>query len=582
MGNSNLSLKNQKTFPGSWRIFSIELIALIIWTTFLTAILFRMHGGLFGIDDAHIFFTYAQHLARGEGLIYSDAIPVVEGYTSTLWMLIVAAVFYLGGGEFGVLVVAMSIFIATQFLVFRLIDEIILPHKQLLAKCIYLALLSSSCAYLSWSTVTLMDTGLWGFVIVAMTYSLLSISASRCQIIIRIFPFAIAPLVRPEGFFLSPILLFLYWSLIKLSSANKKFLVAALITTVGSFIGITVFRFWYFGFPFPNTFYAKVASSWTYNIKEGLLYFYQYVSGGPIVSLAILGAGILGLGFFLILFARFWQDEPSLKTTSKPPFLGMISIVVICLLILPIILGGDHFHWFRFYQPIYPLLCLLATCASTGLVYKVIDMQSGCKKPITWIASIGCFSILVLWLIFFSGNDSWYMVRKNGSPIMHEFRLAKEGKDKGLLLNELFSNSETVKPAIGVYIAGGIARTYRGPIYDLMGLNNAQIAHFPGDRKGIKNHAAFEATVFYELPVDLLLSTPDSGFEAAIFKGLFTQPEFGRQWAFGIVRSKVNPDIEMAGFYKKTYIASLQGRGDIEFITKKLFDPASLKWKSPR
>jgi hypothetical protein len=566
----------------SWRVFFVELIALFFWAVILIAILFRLHGGLFGIDDAHIFFTYSEHLARGEGLIYANTIPVVEGYTSTLWMLITAVVFFLGWGEFGVLVLATIIFIATQFFVFRLIDKVTQTHKQFLSKCIYLALLSSSSAYLSWTTVTLMDTGLWSFVIVAMAYSLSLAPTSIGQRIIGSIPFAIAPLVRPEGFFLGPTLLLLYWVLLRPQGAQRKFLFTALIMTFCSMISITVFRFWYFGFPLPNTFYAKVSNSWTYNIKEGLLYFYQYVTGSPILSLAILSIVILGLRFFLIPFIRPRHDSLSRESVYNSPFFGIVSILIISILMLPILLGGDHFHWFRFYQPIYPLLCFLLTCTTTSFVYQIIDTQLGWKAPIAWLTFFSFFGIFTAWLFYFSGSDSWYLVRKHGSPIMHEFRLAQEGKDKGLLLNQLFINSGHIKPAIGVYIAGGIARTYKGPIYDLMGLNNQQIAHFPGDRKGIKNHAAFETVVFYELPVDLLLSTPDSGFEAAIFKGLFTQPDFGRYWDFGVVRSKSNPNLEVAGFYKKTFVLSLASNDEIEFLPKKYFDSSSLKWISLR
>ena len=51
---------------------------------------------------------------------------------------------------------------------------------------------------------------------------------------------------------------------------------------------------------------------------------------------------------------------------------------------------------------------------------------------------------------------------------------------------------------------GGVGFTYRGPLLDLMGLNNVSMGHSSGDRKGNKNHAAFHPEIFFELNPDLV------------------------------------------------------------------------------
>ena len=44
---------------------------------------------------------------------------------------------------------------------------------------------------------------------------------------------------------------------------------------------------------------------------------------------------------------------------------------------------------------------------------------------------------------------------------------------------------------------GGLGESYRGPINDLLGLNNVEMAHASTDRKSfIKSHAAFDTGVF--------------------------------------------------------------------------------------
>jgi len=43
---------------------------------------------------------------------------------------------------------------------------------------------------------------------------------------------------------------------------------------------------------------------------------------------------------------------------------------------------------------------------------------------------------------------------------------------------------------------GRVGLKYQGNTVDLMGLNNILMGHSPGDRKGIKNHAAFNKMFF--------------------------------------------------------------------------------------
>lgn len=50
---------------------------------------------LWASDDAFITFRYAEHFARGDGLVFNVG-ERVEGYTDFLWALIIAAAIALG------------------------------------------------------------------------------------------------------------------------------------------------------------------------------------------------------------------------------------------------------------------------------------------------------------------------------------------------------------------------------------------------------------------------------------------------------------------------------------------------------
>ena len=83
-----------------------------------------------------------------------------------------------------------------------------------------------------------------------------------------------------------------------------------------------------------------------------------------------------------------------------------------------------------------------------------------------------------------------------------EFALAAEGRNTADGLNGFW---EKEKPSVGVVAVGGFALNYQGETIDLMGLNNIIMGHSPGNRVGVKNHAAFNKDIFYQLDADLLM-----------------------------------------------------------------------------
>ena len=79
----------QPVLPGRMTYFAagVLLVALYIALTLSTSFL---------CDDAFITFRYAQNLAGGHGPVFNQG-ERVEGYTSYLWMILMAAVIRLGG-----------------------------------------------------------------------------------------------------------------------------------------------------------------------------------------------------------------------------------------------------------------------------------------------------------------------------------------------------------------------------------------------------------------------------------------------------------------------------------------------------
>ena len=84
--------------------------------------------------------------------------------------------------------------------------------------------------------------------------------------------------------------------------------------------------------------------------------------------------------------------------------------------------------------------------------------------------------------IVFIGWGQYYQSRFD---IRKEYALVEQGLDFGNFLNEV-----EPRPSIGVGPAGGIALSYDGYIYDLLGLNWVEMAHANPVKTGMRNHAS--------------------------------------------------------------------------------------------
>ena len=99
-----------------------------------------------------------------------------------------------------------------------------------------------------------------------------------------------------------------------------------------------IWRWNYFGYFFPNTFYAKTGG--------GL----QQITGGFLYIIKALRL-FYGFGWIpIILVMLFFRKS---MFTNKAIFLFCIGLVS---LLTTILIGGDHFHLGRFVLPVFPLL----------------------------------------------------------------------------------------------------------------------------------------------------------------------------------------------------------------------------------
>lgn len=472
---------------------------------FVSLVLHQLDYPKTGIDDANIFFVYAKHLIEGHGFVYNIGGERVEGFTSLLWVLIAAMAFSITDDpEFFLLLINIVLLSVTMTSVTLFIDHLFEwkndnNRLNLLSpySILYLALLFSSPDYITWMTVTLMDTGIWGALLISTALVVLKIQPDRpVKPLIYLLSALImlSLLTRPESILWSLVFIGLVWLRFYLGSGRKKanHTVWLPLTVYGvTLLLLTIFRWAYFGYPLPNTYYAKISPSWIYNLSQGVLYFRKYFESAFIVQLSILCFLVLMYFSCVTIVQALLKKKPRVKGVDFLPVITLVGIFI------PVMTGGDHFSLFRFFQPIYPLFILHVLIAGKSLVSTRILQEYASQIHLKIVLGI------ILLFLWGTQQNSWNQVGQFGY-IKREFYVAEQWGMMGKFLTEFWNNLDEY-PSVGTILAGGIKRSYEGEVVDLMGLNNTRMAHSPGKRAGIKNHAAFEKKTFYEMQPDIIL-----------------------------------------------------------------------------
>jgi len=527
--------------------------------SFLALVIFDYR--LTGIDDANIYFVYAKNLANGHGFVYNIGGERVEGFTSLLWTLVCACAFkFSSQPEFvllviNVLIISVGIAVAITYLQNNFLSPEQSWQTRILWSGIFLILLLTSPRYIVWNTITLMENGLWSTLLLITTIFVIKDHPSRRATNLGLIPLLILlVLTRPESILWG----FVFVGLLYIRKASAENPIAALkdlapsiVCFIISVVLMTVFRIRYFGYPLPNTYYAKVSPSLFYDIQQGTVYLSKYIISDPIVLLSVIAIMVSGLHSIAGILSRKIPNDGSFLL----PILAGIGLLE------PLITGGDHFGSFRIYQNIYPIeiLCLLYFISRILPRYM---KQNEISNAVHWKSKVFRLGPAFLLAVVFVPSQifTWSSIK---SEISIEFEVADYGRKNGALTQQLFLPLPKL-PSLGVVTSGGIKYTYQGEVVDLMGLNNTIMAHNHGDRKGIKNHAAFDIPTFYKLQPDILwprtVIEKNWRYDASEIKqswenreglkGLFDQPQFLNIYTYAKVRSKAGNEYALVAWFK--------------------------------
>ena len=526
----------------------------------------QLDAPITGIDDANIFLVYARNISAGEGFVFNVGAERVEGFTSLLWVLICAAATPLPGGPerwllaLNVLLVSLTINGCFRSSIFRRsAATATISGPWAMA---FVVLLLSDYRYVAWSTVALMETALWSATITAAILLLTDQETDRAHSIALAGVIGLMLVTRPEALLWAPAVLGLYT--VRTASLSGRLDswrrarpgIVVYLLVAGS---LTLFRLAYFGFPLPNTYYAKVSPSFVFSATQGGAYLLSYIASGPVPFAAMLS----------IILSALHLVRVRCRDTRTLAFTAMAFLA----LSIPAVTGGDHFGGHRFYQPAYPvlLLCFFNFLRFVAPHYLPSHVP---HRRMRHAVVAGTGALGALYLVVLIGEWTQFEERLS---MGRELAIADVGRRRGSSADRLFEELNP-RPTIGTITVGGFKYAYNGAVLDLMGLNNTRMAHNGGTRIGVRSHAAFEKDVFYELgPTAVIPLVQESNgtlcmqakspFVDLVLKGLLDDARFRATYMLAEVRRTTPTGIlTVAAWYDRQFLGRLSEKKEFEII----------------
>jgi arabinofuranosyltransferase len=510
----------------------LDAVIALITTALCSLLVYRDLGKpmLTGIDDENITQVYGRNLANGFGYVYTPHFEHVEGATSPLWVAAHYLLYKITAHPEACVLVLSAALTALAIYWSLGIVRYLLAALQLPRWALWIAVLAIAAQpnYFHWTVVSMMDQGLWGALVLGLVGVLVrQVSASETPQ--RASPLGVllcvlSVLARPESMLLLPAMLGLASMIVAVNKgvgAALRYVAPYGVAVLLTLMGLTAARLAYFGYPLPNTYYAKVSSNPLDNIVYGVHYIVWFLSSNVLVLPAVLAAL---LGLMIAVQSLLASARAGTRLSAAHSAMLLVGGTMAFVIATTILEGGDHFPGFRLLQPYVPLMCV----ALTFYVPLIADRSRLTLKrtsALAWSAGIVLATLAASYSAFVLTNK----------VLRDDFTLAREGRQLGDLLNAL---PDQPAPDVGVLPAGGIAVSYHGRVLDLLGLNWAEMAHASGRRTGIPGHSGFSLQVFWKQPPQIMLPTLTQAddpvdekqtpgrYELSVLQGLMNEQRF--------------------------------------------------------
>jgi hypothetical protein len=328
------------------------------WPILPIAALLVAHSLVFDFvsDDAFISFVYSRNLAEHGQLVFNLG-ERVEGFTNFLWTVLLGGLMAVGiPPELSSRVLGTLFAVLTLAAVFRIALRLELGAGWASFAAF---LLAASSGFACWASGGL-ETQLFTLLVTAAMAAYLEERPVATGILL-----ALATMSRPEGALVAAVI-GLHRMIAEKQLLPRRFELLLAGSFLALFAPYWAWRWWYFGWPFPNTFYVKAggAPSPDYArrmLENGLHYVWQWAWQ----SRALFAAPLL--------VAAFWRGAR---------FAGLVVMLAGVYLLYTVSVGGDFMGLWRF---VMPLVVVAALAAALGLA------QLARRIPHWRAAAIGIF-----------------------------------------------------------------------------------------------------------------------------------------------------------------------------------------------
>ena len=442
----------------------------------ITALRYTAEYNHRALDDSYISFQYAKNWATGNGPVFNPG-ERVEGYTNFLWMALMTPLWWIAGGDperFTAWVIGLTLGLSVASLgLIAAIARLLFKHAPLAAAFAVL-LFGLDDSFVMYAILGLENHLLIACQLVGLWLALKKPKHWETWLGVS---FACVAMTRPDGllwmgtYFVAELAGWLPGMAAPARTPRR-----ALARVGATFLAVWgvyfAWRFAYYGYPLPNTFYLKVGAT-LLAVSRGFEYVSEFIAqryGIPLLALAS-----------VLLWRETWVRWLLLHAV-----LHFAYIVYV---------GGDFYPGHRFLLAVIPTLALLCAAAFERLTRPFTTGPAGEKRQGTplWIPAVAVLACLLVRTGTITRGAYSLEIRAWGTAVDHNVRYMQwlagvRREDASLVLGD-----------IG---AAGFFADLR--VVDVYGVIDPVVAHrsIPGFGTGKPGHEKFAT------PEELLARKP--------------------------------------------------------------------------
>ena len=313
-------------------------------------------------EDAFITYRFARNVTEGHGFVWNVGTAPVEGFSNFLWLQLCVVALKLGlDPARATQVVGVISGVATLLVSWQFARRVLgIGH----AGALFLtASLAAAGPLAGWASSG-METVFFAFCVTSAVYcaSRFLMSADGRHGLLTACALIAATLTRPEGFGIACLVLAPIIFLAAGQNQRRRVTVIAAIYGL-AFAVYFAWRYLTFGYPLPNTFYAKTGGGWS-----------QYWRG--FVYLAYFNLHFLTPWTpWIVLFAWRASERFHFSYIPQEPIARRVAGLVIAGTVIAgylgyvMLVGGDYMAMYRFAVPVLPLMfAVLALSVDNAMI----------------------------------------------------------------------------------------------------------------------------------------------------------------------------------------------------------------------